>query len=112
MISLTSSPRITSPEIDLEAQQAEINIVEIVRAASRAGGFFPFLITVKVVTASKEDAEGAETNEIDIPGPHTSGIASPPHLVSAGQDINDDPVSVVSQDGGATSTVFGLAAAS
>jgi hypothetical protein len=105
MLSLTSSPRITSSEIDLEAQQAEFasQFVEIAQAAARAGAFFPFLITVEVVTARKEDVEGAETNETDIPGPHINSVASPLDLVYTGQDTNDNAQSVVSHAGGATS---------
>jgi hypothetical protein len=59
--------------------------------------FSLFLITVEVVTAHKEDVEGAETHEMDITGPHTSSAANSLRLVSTGQDINDEAQLVVSQ---------------
>jgi hypothetical protein len=64
-----------------------------------------FLITVKVVTARKEEVGGADTHEMDILGPLTSSASaeSPPRSVSTGQDANDEAQSVVSQDQGVTS---------
>ena len=62
---------------------------------------FPlFLITNEVVTARKEEVEGAETHEMDILGPHTSNAAS---SLSTGQDTNDEAQSVISQIEGVTS---------
>jgi hypothetical protein len=49
------------------------------------------------VTARKEEAEGAETHEMDILRPHTSSVASSLRSVSTGQDIKDDAQSIVSQ---------------
>jgi hypothetical protein len=65
--------------------------------------FSRFLITFEVVTARKEEVEGAETHEMDILRPHTSGVASSLRSVSTGQDINDEAQSVVSQVEGVTS---------
>jgi hypothetical protein len=59
--------------------------------------FSLFLITVEVVTARKEEAERAETHQMDILGPHTSSVQSSLRLVSTGQDTNDEAQSVVSQ---------------
>ena len=56
-----------------------------------------------MVTARKEEVEGAETHEMDILGPHTSGIASSLWPVSAGQDINDEAQLAVPQVEGVTS---------
>jgi hypothetical protein len=86
-----SSDSIMSSVIDLEAQQ-------VARAAPCAGAFSLFLITVEVVTACKEEVEGAETHEMGILGPHTSSIASSLQSVSTtGQDINGEARLVVSQ---------------
>jgi hypothetical protein len=65
--------------------------------------FSLFLITVEVVTARKEEVEGAETHQMDLLGPHTSVVASPLRSVSTGQDINDEAQSVVSQAEGVSS---------
>jgi hypothetical protein len=66
--------------------------------------FSLFLITVvEVVTARKEEVEGAETHQMDILGPHTSVVASSLRLVSTGQDINDEAQSVVSRAEGVAS---------
>jgi hypothetical protein len=65
--------------------------------------FSLFLIAVEVVTARKEDVEGAETHEMDMLGPHTSSVASSLRSVSTSQDINDEAQSVVSQTEGVTS---------
>jgi hypothetical protein len=59
--------------------------------------FSLLLIIVEVVTARKEEVEGAETHQMDILGPHTGSA------VSAGQDINDEAQSVISQVEGVTS---------
>jgi hypothetical protein len=90
-----------SSVIDLEAQQ-------VAQAAPRAsvGAFFShFLISVEVVTARKEEVEGAETHEMDIFEPHTSSVASSLRSLATGQDINDrdGAQSVVSQAEGVTS---------
>ena len=55
MLSLTSSPHIMSSDIDLESQQADIVDIAALAAAtsdseSRAGEFFPSLITIEFVT--------------------------------------------------------------
>jgi hypothetical protein len=51
--------------------------------------FSLFLITVEVVTARKEEVEGAETHEMDNLRPHIN-IASSLRSVPTGQDINDE----------------------
>jgi hypothetical protein len=65
--------------------------------------FSLFLITIEVVTARKEEVEGAETHQMDILGPHTSVVASSLRLVSTGQDINDEAQSVDSRAEGVAS---------
>ena len=64
--------------------------------------FSLFLITIEVVTARKEEVEGAETHEMDILG-HTSSVESSLRSMSTGQDINDDAQSVISQVEGVSS---------
>jgi hypothetical protein len=67
--------------------------------------FSRFLITSGVVLiVREEDLGGAETHEMGSLGSHTSSVASPlrPATVSAGQDINDEALSVVSQAEGVT----------
>ena len=93
---IATGPHIMSSVFDLEAQQ-------VAQAAPRAGTFFLFLITAEVVTACKEEAEGAEKHEMDRLGPRTSSVASPLRSVSTGQEINDEAQSVVSQAEGVTS---------
>jgi hypothetical protein len=61
------------------------------------------LAAAKVVTVREEEVEGAETREIDKPGPHTSSPASPLRSVSAGQDINEEAQPAVPQAEGVTS---------
>ena len=98
LLTIATGPHIMSSIIDLEAQQ-------VAQATPPAGAFSLFLITVEVVTASKEEAGGAETHEMDRLGPRTSSVASPLsslHSVSTGQEINDEAQSVVSQAQGAT----------
>ena len=51
--------------------------------------FSLFLITIKVVTACKEEVEEAEMNEIYTLWPHTGG-ASSRWSVSTGQNINEE----------------------
>jgi hypothetical protein len=65
--------------------------------------FSIFLITVEVVTARKEEVEGALTHEMDILEPHTSSTTSSLRSVSTGQDINNGAQSVISQVEGVTS---------
>ena len=99
LLTIATGPHIMSSVIDLEAQQ-------VAQATPPAGTFSLFLITVKVVTACKEEAEGAETHEMDRLGPRTSSVASPLRSlrsVSTGQEINDEARSVVSQAQGVTS---------
>jgi hypothetical protein len=86
--------------IDLEAQQ----VAQAAPPRRVPVRFSLFLITVEVVTARKEEVEGAETHEMDIQGgPHTSGVASSLRPVSTGQDINEEAQSVVSQAEGVSS---------
>jgi hypothetical protein len=65
--------------------------------------FSLFLITIEVVTARKEEVEGAETHEMDIVEPHTSSVAISLRTVSTGQDINHEAQSVIPQVEGVTS---------
>jgi hypothetical protein len=87
--------------IDLEAQQ----VAQAAPPRHVPVRFSLFLITVEVVTARKEEVEGAETHEMDIQGgPHTSSVASSLQSVSTGQDINEEAAqSVVSQAEGVSS---------
>jgi hypothetical protein len=64
--------------------------------------FSLFLITADVVIVREEDLGGAETHEMGSLGPHISSVTSPLRsvTVSAGQDINDEAQSVVSQPEG------------
>jgi hypothetical protein len=65
--------------------------------------FSLFPITTEAVTAHKEEAEGAETHEMDILGSHADSVASSLRSVSTGQDINDEAQSAVPQAEGVTS---------
>jgi hypothetical protein len=65
--------------------------------------FSLFLITVEVVTARKEEVEGAETHEMDDLGPRISSVASPLRSASAGKDINDEAQPFVAKAEGVTS---------
>ena len=68
--------------------------------------FFLFFITAEVVTTRKEEVEGAESHEMDILGPPTSGVASSLlRSVSTDQDINDEAQPVVSLAEG-TNSIF------
>jgi hypothetical protein len=82
-----------SSVIDVEAQL-------VAQATPRAGA-----TTVEMVTACKEEVEGAETHKMNILGPHVSshGVASSLRPVSTGQDINDEAQPVVQQPEGLTS---------
>ena len=64
-----------------------------------------FLTTVEVVTARKEEVEGAETHEMGILGPHTgtSTAARSMWSVSTSQNINGKAQSVIPQIEGVTS---------
>ena len=97
LLTIATGPHIMSSVIDLEAQQ-------VAQATPSASAFSVSLVTVKVVTACKEGAEGAETHEMDRLGPQsrTSSVSSPLRSVSIGQEINDDAQSAVSQVEGVT----------
>ena len=96
LLTIATGSHIMSSVIDLEAQQ-------VVQAAPPAGAFSLFHITVKVVTACKEEAEGAEMHEMDRLGPCISSLAGPLRSVSTGQENNDDAHLVVSQAEGVAS---------
>jgi len=64
--------------------------------------FYLFLITVEVVTAHKEEVEGAETHEMHTLG-HRTSAGSVARSVSTGRDINDEAQSAVSQVEGVAS---------
>jgi hypothetical protein len=65
--------------------------------------FFPLSHHRRSGNVSQVEVEGAETHETAILGPHTSSVASSLRSVSAGEDINDEAQSVVSQAEGVTS---------
>jgi hypothetical protein len=65
--------------------------------------FSLFLITVKVVTARKEEVGGAEIHEMVNLGPDTGSVATPLRSVSTGRGINDDAQPVVLRAEGVTS---------
>ena len=73
--------------------------------------FSLFLINVEVtvVTARKEEVEGAETHEMDILRPRASRVASSLRSLSTGQDINDAAQPVISRVEGLTSIAFAVA---
>jgi hypothetical protein len=66
--------------------------------------FSLFLIAIdgEVVTARKEEVEGAETHEMDILRPHTNSVARL-RSMSTGQDIKDEAQPVISRIKGVTS---------
>ena len=96
LLTIATGRHIMSSVIDLEAQQ-------VAQATPSAGAISFFPITVEVVTACKEEVEGAETHEMDRFGPCTSCVTSPLRSVSPSQEINDKAHSVISQAEGVTS---------
>ena len=62
-----------------------------------------------MVTVHREEVEGSETHEMDILGPHASGVTSPLwSTVSTGHGISNEAQSVVSQAEGVTSICWRL----